>query len=52
MIETDDVARKTILFLCRFRINLSAEGRSGQVAMLAEDAMVMAFTATWLHRSG
>ena len=44
VIETDDVARKTILFLCRFRINLSAESRSGQVAMLAEDAMVMAFT--------
>lgn len=44
VIETEDVSRKTILFLSRFRINLSAENRAGHHAMLAEDAVVMAFT--------
>ncbi len=44
VIATDDVARKTTLFLCRFRINLTSEGRTGHNAMLAEDAVVMAFT--------
>ncbi|MYD34559.1 MAG: DEAD/DEAH box helicase [Acidimicrobiales bacterium] len=44
VIETDAVARKTTLFLCRFRINLSAEGRTGHVSMLAEEAVTMAFT--------
>ena len=44
VIGTDAVARKTTLFLCRFRINLSAESRTGHVSMLAEDAVTMAFT--------
>ena len=44
VIETEDVARKTTLFLSRFRINLLAESHVGHVAMLAEEAVVMAFT--------
>lgn len=44
VIETDAVTEKTVLLLCRFRMNLVAESRYSSSAMLAEDAVVMAFT--------
>lgn len=44
VIETDAITEKTVLFLCRFRMNLVAESRYSTSAMLAEEAVVMAFT--------
>ena len=44
VVETDVVTEKTVLLLCRFRMNLVAESRYSSSAMLAEDAVVMAFT--------
>ncbi len=44
VIETGAVTEKTVLLLCRFRMSLAAESRYRSSAMLAEDAVVMAFT--------
>ena len=44
VIETDEVTEKTVLLLCRFRMSLVADTRYRSSAMLAEDAVVMAFT--------
>jgi len=43
VIETETVGEKTTLLLCRFRMNLVAESRQGTSAMLAEDAVLLAF---------
>ncbi|MEZ5278968.1 MAG: helicase-related protein [Acidimicrobiales bacterium] len=46
VIETSLVDEMTTLFLCRFRMNLVAESRQGQSAMLAEDAVLLGFTGS------
>lgn len=53
VIRTDAVQRRTTLFLCRFRINLVASSRHGDIPLLAEDAGLLAFAGspdepTWL----
>jgi superfamily II DNA or RNA helicase len=53
VIRTDQVALRTTLLLCRYRIHLVADTRDGEVPMLAETAGLLAFTGapespTWL----
>lgn len=43
VMRTAAVARRTTLLLCRFRVNLAADGRQGEHAMLAEEAALLAF---------
>jgi len=46
VIRTAAVTRRTTLLLCRFRVNLVVESRSGEHAMLAEEASLLAFTGS------
>jgi superfamily II DNA or RNA helicase/uncharacterized membrane protein len=53
VIRTATVERRTTLLLCRYRVNLVADGRQGDHHMLAEEAALLGFAGapdnpTWL----
>lgn len=43
VMRTSAVTRRTTLLLCRYRVNLVADGRHGEHPMLAEEAALLAF---------
>lgn len=57
VMRTAAVVRRTTLLLCRFRVNLVADGRHGEHQMLAEEAALLAFGGApeapqWLDPGG